>query len=51
MSEDFDKDGFLGKRFGSKAAKRRLGKPKWKFYYINLIGGSLHYYKEAEVRI
>jgi len=48
MSEEFDKDGFLCKRFGSKSKSRRLGKPKWHIYYINLIGGSLHYYKEIE---
>jgi hypothetical protein len=51
MSEEFDKDGFLAKRFGSKPKARRLGKPKWHVYYFNLIGGSLYFYKEAEVSI
>jgi len=48
MSEEFDKDGFLAKRFGSKEKSRRVGKSKWHIYYINLIGGSIHYYKEIE---
>jgi len=49
MSEEFDKDGFLAKRFGSKEkTKARIGKSKWHIYYINLIGGSIHYYKEIE---
>jgi len=48
MSDEFDKDGFLAKRFGSKEKSRRIGKPKWHIYYINLIGGSLHYYKEID---
>jgi len=49
FSEEFDKDGFIWKRNGSSAnAKRRIGQKKWKFYYINLIGGAIHYYKDFE---
>jgi len=48
MSEDFDKDGILWKRFGSKIKSRKLGQKKWTCYYVNLIGGSVHYYKDAE---
>jgi len=47
-SEEFDKDGFMWKRTGSSAKKRRVGQKKWKYYYINLIGGSIHYYKDFE---
>jgi hypothetical protein len=47
MSEEFDKDGFLYKRTGTKREKKKFHQ-KWKCYYINLIGGSLHYYKEVE---
>jgi len=48
FSEEFDKDGFLWKRIGSSIKKRKIGQKKWKYYYINIIGGSLHYYKDFE---
>jgi len=47
-SEEFDRDGFIWKRIGSSTKKRRIGQKKWSYYYVNLIGGSLHYYKEVE---
>jgi len=48
-SDEFDKHGFLWKRISHvKDKKRRIGQKKWNFYYVHLIGGSLHYYKDAE---
>jgi len=47
MSEDFDKDGFLYKRTGHSQERKKFSQ-KWKYYYVNLIGGSLHYYKDVE---
>jgi len=48
-SEEFDKHGFMWKRISSvKDKKRRLGQKKWNYYYVHLIGGSLHYYNDVE---
>lgn len=49
MAAEFDKDGYLFKRVGEKK-DRRIGQRKWNYYYFNLIGGSLHYYEDADVR-
>jgi len=49
MSEDFDKDGILWKRIGSDPnKKRKFGQKKWNLVYVNLIGGSIHYYKDED---
>lgn len=48
MSDDFDKDGYLNKRTGHSKDRPKFSQ-KWKTYYVNLIGGSLHYYADAEV--
>jgi len=49
MSEEFDKDGLLWKRVGSKPIKKRkFGQKKWSLVYVNLISGSLNYYKDEE---
>jgi len=49
MSEEVDKDGILWKRIGSNLSKKRpLGRKKWNLVYVNLIGSTLHYYKDEE---
>jgi len=49
MSEEFQKDGVVYKRIGhDPKAKRHFGQKKWALVYVNLIGSSLHYYKEEE---
>ncbi len=48
MSDDVDKEGFLYKKPG-KGEKKKFVSKGLKYYYVNLIGGSLHYYKDAEV--
>jgi len=48
MSEEYDLDGLLFKRFGSKGKGARFGQKKWNLYYVNLIGGALYYYKDEE---
>jgi hypothetical protein len=49
MSEEFDKDGLAYKRIGSsQKKKRKFGQKKWNLVYMNLIGGSLHYYKDED---
>ena len=35
----------------SQKKKRKFGQKKWNLVYMNLIGGSLHYYKEEDVCI
>jgi len=44
MSEEVDYDGFLAKRIGNTQTKKKT----FKYYYFNLIGGSLHYYKDID---
>lgn len=46
MSEEVDYDGFLAKRIGNTQTKKKT----FKYYYFNLIGGSLHYYKDIDVK-
>jgi len=49
MCEEFDLDGLLFKRFGSKGTKgARFAQKKWNLYYVNLMGGALYYYKDEE---
>jgi hypothetical protein len=47
MSEEVDLDGFLTKRIGSSQKTKNRAK-NFRYYYFNLIGGSLHYYKDFE---
>eukprot|EP01116_Phalansterium_solitarium_P024164 TRINITY_DN8773_c0_g1_i1.p1 TRINITY_DN8773_c0_g1~~TRINITY_DN8773_c0_g1_i1.p1 ORF type:complete len:334 (+),score=101.55 TRINITY_DN8773_c0_g1_i1:98-1099(+) len=44
-----DKEGYLFKQLAS-SAKRRLGQSKWTLMFCNLIGSSLHFYKDAEAQ-